>query len=213
MVTSGESYLGLVHISPTIRSKHFLRASCRVGVRSKQLSFQIVALSFSFCVRCTAKHNDLDGESTLRTRQHSDAIVEELELGTLWYEYGLVGDIVVRISSSFLFPFRSANICPVDSSCWRVTPWRSKTNLTTHLCAQQVEARACSTGLHRLIVQFSPPPQLSSHRPLRRYTHHHASACHVAQIYAHGPSDSITPFAFLYYCLLFSESTDTNFIF
>ncbi|KAF8488764.1 hypothetical protein F5888DRAFT_1796301 [Russula emetica] len=47
-----------------------------------------------WCPKCTARPDDLDGESTQRTRQHSDVIVEELELGVLWHEYGLVGDIV-----------------------------------------------------------------------------------------------------------------------
>ena len=51
--------------------------------------------------RCTARPDDLDGESTRRTRAHSDTIVEELELGVLWDEYGLIGDIVVR----FFIPF------------------------------------------------------------------------------------------------------------
>lgn len=63
-------------------------------------------MSFSFCVRCTGRPDDLDGESTRRTRQHSDAIVEELELGVLWHEYGLVGDIVVRILFRFRFVVR-----------------------------------------------------------------------------------------------------------
>ena len=58
--------------------------------------FGLIA-SFSFCIRCSANPEDLDGELTRRTRQHSDAIVEELELGVLWHEYGLVGDIVVCI--------------------------------------------------------------------------------------------------------------------
>jgi hypothetical protein len=78
-----------------------LRALCRVGVRSKRLHDWRVIICFSFRVRCSARPDDLDGESTRRTRQHSDAIVEELELGILWHEYGLVGDIVVRISYFF----------------------------------------------------------------------------------------------------------------
>jgi hypothetical protein len=54
-------------------------------------------------LRCTARPDDLDGESTRRTREHSDTIVEELELGVLWDEYGLVGDIVVRFFVPFPF--------------------------------------------------------------------------------------------------------------
>ena len=66
-------------------------------------------------LRCTARPDDLDGESTRRTREHSDTIVEELELGVLWDEYGLVGDIVVRFFVPFPFPFFVLLQCPVDS--------------------------------------------------------------------------------------------------
>ncbi len=33
-------------------------------------------------------------------REHMEALVEALELGVLWDEYGLVGDIVVSCSSA-----------------------------------------------------------------------------------------------------------------
>jgi hypothetical protein len=36
-----------------------------------------------------------------RSQAHTELLVEEFELGMLWDEYGLVGDIVVRISSCF----------------------------------------------------------------------------------------------------------------
>jgi hypothetical protein len=49
--------------------------------------------------RCTASPKDLDGKDDAipRCREHTDILVEELELGILWDEYGLVGDIVVSI--------------------------------------------------------------------------------------------------------------------
>lgn len=51
-------------------------------------------------LRCLARASDLDGDDPLpRCRAHTNVLVEELELGMLWDEYGLVGDIVV---SSFL---------------------------------------------------------------------------------------------------------------
>lgn len=50
--------------------------------------------------RCTAPANDLDGgEYGRRSRAHTDMLVEEFELGVLWDQYGLVGDVVV---SNFL---------------------------------------------------------------------------------------------------------------
>ncbi|OBZ77102.1 hypothetical protein A0H81_03480 [Grifola frondosa] len=42
-----------------------------------------------------AVNTDLDGgESVHRTREHTEALVADFELGVLWDEYGLVGDIV-----------------------------------------------------------------------------------------------------------------------
>jgi hypothetical protein len=46
-------------------------------------------------IRCTAKRTDLDGGGGRRSRDHTELLVSELELGVLWEEYGLVGDIVV----------------------------------------------------------------------------------------------------------------------
>jgi hypothetical protein len=53
--------------------------------------------------------NDPGGEGTRRSRKHTEKLVEVLQLGVLWDEYGLVGDIVVNIfvsSTGFSeFPF------------------------------------------------------------------------------------------------------------
>jgi hypothetical protein len=47
--------------------------------------------------RCMAQAKNLDGDAPLpRCREHSNVLVETLELGVLWDEYSLVGDIVVR---------------------------------------------------------------------------------------------------------------------
>jgi hypothetical protein len=49
--------------------------------------------------RCTAPAKDLDsGHHVRRSQAHTELLVEEFELGMLWDEYGLVGDIVVRFS-------------------------------------------------------------------------------------------------------------------
>jgi hypothetical protein len=42
--------------------------------------------------------NDLDsGRHVRRSQAHTSLLVEEFELGMLWNEYGLVGDIAVCI--------------------------------------------------------------------------------------------------------------------
>ena len=48
--------------------------------------------------RCLAPANDLDNpafQNNPRTLEHTQTILENLELGELWDAYGLVGDIVV----------------------------------------------------------------------------------------------------------------------
>lgn len=55
-----------------------------------------------WCPRCTAPSSDLDSDKHgRRSKAHTEMLVEEFELGMLWDEYGLVGDIVVR---SFFSP-------------------------------------------------------------------------------------------------------------
>lgn len=45
-----------------------------------------------------AHPDDLDASALPRTRAHSNAIAENLELGQAWDDFGLVADIVVRIA-------------------------------------------------------------------------------------------------------------------
>ena len=48
--------------------------------------------------RCTAPANNLDsGHHVRHSKAHTELLVKEFELGMLWDEYGLVGDIVVCI--------------------------------------------------------------------------------------------------------------------
>lgn len=54
--------------------------------------------------RCTAPASDIDAEPERQGRhcqEHTRILVEELGLGELWDEYGLVGDIVVGALYSF----------------------------------------------------------------------------------------------------------------
>ena len=48
-----------------------------------------------WCYSCTAKSDDLDGGGGPRSREHTELLVCSFELGVLWDEYGLIGDIVV----------------------------------------------------------------------------------------------------------------------
>ncbi len=55
------------------------------------------SISLTPFFRCTANRTDLDGEGGRRSREHTELLVNEFELGTLWDEYGLVGDIIVHV--------------------------------------------------------------------------------------------------------------------
>ena len=53
--------------------------------------------------RCTAPADDLgSGRYPPCFKEHTELISAEFELGELWNKYGLVGDVVVTIYSSFL---------------------------------------------------------------------------------------------------------------
>ena len=65
--------------------------------------------------RCTANLNVLDHCGGRRSRDHTELLVSELELGVLWDEYGLVGDVVVCASDNILkffqvLPVADANL-------------------------------------------------------------------------------------------------------
>lgn len=63
-------------------------------------------LLMSHLWRCTSPPGEFDSkEFVRRSREHTEVLVEELELGVLWETYGLVGDLVVsqiRVISSVL---------------------------------------------------------------------------------------------------------------
>jgi hypothetical protein len=44
-----------------------------------------------------AQHSQMDSTTARRSQEHTDLLVEEFELGVLLDEYGLVGDVVVRL--------------------------------------------------------------------------------------------------------------------
>ncbi|KAI0669487.1 hypothetical protein C8Q78DRAFT_1070632 [Trametes maxima] len=50
----------------------------------------------NWCPICTADQKDLNGQSRciLRARDHTEELIEKFELGKLWDEYGIIGDIV-----------------------------------------------------------------------------------------------------------------------
>ena len=55
--------------------------------------------------RCLAPANDLDNptfQNNPRTSEHTQTILENLELAQMWEAYGLVGDVVVSTNFSIM---------------------------------------------------------------------------------------------------------------
>ena len=65
-------------------------------------------------IRCLAPPNNLDRrpEYAHRCKEHTELLVECLELGVLWDEYGLVGDVVV-CSMPVNFFLKSISSCSI----------------------------------------------------------------------------------------------------
>ena len=96
--------MGLVHTLEIILNRWCWPVLFRVGAQSKFLIIYAFILGFLMSLsRCTAPADDLDGgRYPPRSKEHTELILAEFELGELWNEYGLVGDVVVTIYSLFL---------------------------------------------------------------------------------------------------------------
>ena len=75
-----------------------------LGKQCNQFHPSRICLISSASDRCQGHRTDLDGELSHfpRSRELTERLVEESLVKTLWDEYGIVADTVVRIGS---FPF------------------------------------------------------------------------------------------------------------
>ncbi|KAH7930534.1 hypothetical protein BV22DRAFT_1191146 [Leucogyrophana mollusca] len=75
---------------------HFRRVVYGLGPYIADYEEQAIlaAIVRNWCPKCLALRTNLDGDALLRCRKHIDALVEELDPGTLWDEYGVIGDVV-----------------------------------------------------------------------------------------------------------------------
>lgn len=65
--------------------------------------YSYLLLEYSY--RCTAADSDLEGPgASYRHREYSDALIDGYSIAQLWDEWGLVGDIIVRILLLLLCP-------------------------------------------------------------------------------------------------------------
>ena len=90
-------------------NKSFSLVLCRVGVPGANILFNTLPIanvvSLSLC-RCRALSGQLDGSddaSERRSRAHTDFLCTRCEMGLLYDNYGIIGDVIVRIQHSFDF--------------------------------------------------------------------------------------------------------------
>ena len=72
---------------------HCPQLVCKVSSESLAMTF-IVSLTLRVS-RCMARNKDLDTDVLYRCKEHMNLLVEDIDLGVLWNEYGIVGDLVV----------------------------------------------------------------------------------------------------------------------
>ncbi|KAF8424793.1 hypothetical protein L210DRAFT_3615092 [Boletus edulis BED1] len=48
----------------------------------------------NWCAKCMARNKHLDDDALYRCREHTDILVEDINTGVLWNEYGIVADLV-----------------------------------------------------------------------------------------------------------------------
>jgi hypothetical protein len=133
----------LVHILRTIPNKHSLPASFRAGVLSKSFNTKLIlhaVLSFS-ASRCTSNHANLDdvSSSVPRSHAHTDALrrASSDNFKTLWNEYGIVSDVIVRFPWIGRYPL--INIC---------NHWQP---FTTHFPRADIHELLAPDLLHQII--------------------------------------------------------------
>jgi hypothetical protein len=97
--------MALVLILQITLSKFCSPVSCKGGAHSEYSRFSFFIFIYNYYPsRCTVKQTNLDGEGGRCSHEHTELLVREFELGTLWDEYGLVGDLVVCFHAfSFFF--------------------------------------------------------------------------------------------------------------
>ncbi|KAH7905240.1 hypothetical protein BJ138DRAFT_1138338 [Hygrophoropsis aurantiaca] len=75
---------------------HFRRVIYGLGPYIADYEEQVVLACIvkDWCGKCTAYPNSLDSGGIKRSREHTDLLVELIDLKSLWDEFGLVGDLV-----------------------------------------------------------------------------------------------------------------------
>ncbi|KAH0838763.1 hypothetical protein J3R83DRAFT_7138 [Lanmaoa asiatica] len=108
--------------------RHYRRAVYGLGpyIADYEEQALLACIVRNWCARCLGHRTNLDEGGLLRSRDHTDILVEELDVDDLWNEFGIVADIVVSVfscccnigthySQPFTNDFPRADICQLLS--------------------------------------------------------------------------------------------------
>lgn len=86
---------------------------------SESLDFRVIA-PLTLVIRCTSPPQNFDTHSCHRTSRYTENLVHLLDSKTLWTEYGIDDDIVVRLSC-----VRHLSLCGADATICYLQPFTS----------------------------------------------------------------------------------------
>ncbi|KAG2029930.1 hypothetical protein BDR03DRAFT_1017733 [Suillus americanus] len=95
-------YLSIGNVFNSVRRTHrnslvlveFLAIPTRPYIADYPEQVLLSGIVTGWCPKCLNNRNALDGDGLLRHREHTDLLIQELQHKQLWYEYGIVGDVV-----------------------------------------------------------------------------------------------------------------------
>ena len=97
MGTIAAFYGELALISPIIRSKFCWPVLCSIGVAGKYSSCIHLFFAHNFIHSCQGGKDNLDGPLSRlpRTRDLTEKLITNFQVGTLWDKFGIISDVVV----------------------------------------------------------------------------------------------------------------------
>ncbi|KAG1807397.1 hypothetical protein EV424DRAFT_1647048 [Suillus variegatus] len=173
-----------------------------------------------WCPRCMSHRNDLDAESLCRCRDHTEALVEEIDYGALWLEYGIVSDLVPFTNN---FPRGDIHELIAPDLLHQLIKGMFKDHLVTwvgkylRLVHGEKEAERIQDDIDRRIAavaSFSGLRRFPEGRGFKQWTGDDSKALmkvYLPAIQGHVPTDVVRSFrAFLEFCYLVRRNIITE---
>ncbi|KAH7917799.1 hypothetical protein BV22DRAFT_1108505 [Leucogyrophana mollusca] len=199
---------------------HFRRVVYGLGPYIADYEEQVVLATIirNWCPKCLSLRTDLDSAALLRTREHTDVLIGELNPGTLWDEYGIIDDVV-----PFTNDFPRADIHQLLSPDIlhqlikgvfkdHLVDWVERYLKITHGTARASEIMADIDRRIAAVASFSNLQRFPEGRGFKQWTGDDSKALmkvYLPAIEGHVPPDAIRTFrAFLDFCYLTNQRLD-----